>query len=49
MSHKLLKNSFDDKSNFITLSNLKRVSKELGETMSESKLFDMIEQDDSDE
>uniref|UniRef100_A0A7S0C216 EF-hand domain-containing protein n=1 Tax=Proboscia inermis TaxID=420281 RepID=A0A7S0C216_9STRA len=39
----------DDKSGFITLSNLKRVSKELGETMSEAELLEMIERADSDE
>eukprot|EP00927_Polykrikos_kofoidii_P056771 TRINITY_DN50851_c0_g1_i1.p1 TRINITY_DN50851_c0_g1~~TRINITY_DN50851_c0_g1_i1.p1 ORF type:complete len:169 (+),score=44.86 TRINITY_DN50851_c0_g1_i1:88-594(+) len=37
----------DDKSGSITLKNLKRVSKELGETMSEEELKEMIERADS--
>merc|ERR1712083_280682 len=37
----------DDKSGMITLKNLKRVSKELGETMTEEELKEMIERADS--
>ena len=37
----------DDKSGSITLKNLKRVAKELGETMSEEELREMIERADS--
>jgi len=37
----------DDKSGTITLKNLKRVAKELGETMSEEELREMIERADS--
>merc|ERR1719379_2008070 len=37
----------DDKSGTITLKNLKRVSKELGETMTEEELKEMIERADS--
>merc|ERR1712217_463421 len=37
----------DDKTGTITLKNLKRVSKELGETMSEEELKEMIERADS--
>merc|ERR1712039_1078804 len=37
----------DDKSGTITLKNLKRVSKELGETMTEGELREMIERADS--
>mmetsp|Transcript_29011 Transcript_29011/g.35322 ORF Transcript_29011/g.35322 Transcript_29011/m.35322 type:complete len:181 (+) Transcript_29011:121-663(+) len=38
----------DDKTGFITLDNLKRVAKELGETMSDSELLEMIERADED-
>merc|ERR1712050_751156 len=37
----------DDKTGMISLKNLKRVSKELGETMSEEELREMIERADS--
>merc|ERR1712194_465190 len=37
----------DDKSGTVTLKNLKRVAKELGETMSEEELREMIERADS--
>merc|ERR1719171_1753142 len=37
----------DDKTGSISLKNLKRVSKELGETMSEEELREMIERADS--
>merc|ERR1719450_1882071 len=37
----------DDKTGSITLKNLKRVAKELGETMSEEELREMIERADS--
>ena len=37
----------DDKKGSITLKNLKRVAKELGETMSEEELREMIERADS--
>merc|ERR1719444_739788 len=37
----------DDKTGHISLKNLKRVSKELGETMSEEELKEMIERADS--
>lgn len=39
----------DDKSGKITLKNLKRVAKELGETMSDAELNEMIERADTDE
>lgn len=39
----------DDKTGFISLQNLKRVSKELGETMSDAELLEMIERADSDQ
>ena len=39
----------DDKSGKITLKNLKRVAKELGETMSDAELMEMIERADTDE
>ena len=39
----------DDKSGKITLKNLKRVAKELGETMSDAELTEMIERADTDE
>jgi Ca2+-binding EF-hand superfamily protein len=39
----------DDKTGHITLKNLKRVSRELGETMSEAELLEMIERADTDE
>ena len=38
----------DEKTGFITVQNLKRVSKELGETMTEAELMEMIERADSD-
>merc|ERR1719460_516536 len=38
----------DDKSGTITLKNLKRVAKELGETMTDEELREMIERADSD-
>ena len=38
----------DDKSGYITLKNLRRVAKELGETMTEEELMEMIERADSD-
>ena len=42
-------NLFDDEqSGYITLRNLKRVAKELGETMSEAELMEMIERADHD-
>lgn len=39
----------DDKTGQITLKNLKRVARELGETMSEAELLEMIERADTDE
>merc|ERR1719453_642914 len=39
----------DDKTGKITLKNLKRVAKELGETMSDAELMEMIERADTDE
>jgi centrin-1 len=38
----------DDKTGFITIQNLKRVSKDLGESMSDAELLEMIERADSD-
>ena len=38
----------DDKSGFISLKNLRRVAKELGETMTEEELMEMIERADND-
>jgi len=38
----------DDKTGYISLQNLKRVAKDLGETMSDSELLEMIERADSD-
>ena len=37
----------DDRSEFITLQNLRRVARELGETMDDSELQEMIERADS--
>ena len=39
----------DDKTGYITLHNLKRVAKELGETMSDAELLEMIERADIDQ
>merc|ERR1712127_662408 len=39
----------DDKTGYITLHNLKRVAKELGETMSDAELLEMIERADTDQ
>lgn len=39
----------DDKTGKITLKNLKRVAKELGETMSDAELTEMIKRADTDE
>eukprot|EP00594_Rhizosolenia_setigera_P012537 CAMPEP_0178964972 /NCGR_PEP_ID=MMETSP0789-20121207/15995_1 /TAXON_ID=3005 /ORGANISM="Rhizosolenia setigera, Strain CCMP 1694" /LENGTH=171 /DNA_ID=CAMNT_0020649849 /DNA_START=68 /DNA_END=583 /DNA_ORIENTATION=+ len=39
----------DDRTGFITLQNLKRVASELGETMSDSELLEMIERADTDQ
>lgn len=39
----------DDKTGYITLQNLKRVAKELGETMSDAELLEMIERADTDQ
>ena len=39
----------DDKSGKISLRNLKRVARELGETMSDAELMEMIERADTDE
>ncbi len=38
----------DDQTGFITIQNLKRVAKDLGETMSDAELLEMIERADSD-
>ena len=38
----------DDQTGHITLRNLKRVAKELGETMSDAELMEMIERADTD-
>merc|ERR1711865_991476 len=45
--HKIFDLFDDDKTGSITIKNLKRVSKELGETMSEEELREMIERADS--
>ena len=39
----------DDQTGRITLRNLKRVAKELGETMSDAELMEMIERADTDQ
>lgn len=39
----------DDKTGYISLQNLKRVSKDLGETMSDAELLEMIERADADQ
>ena len=39
----------DDRTGYITLSNLKRVANELGETMSDAELLEMIERADHDQ
>ena len=39
----------DDKTGFITIQNLKRVAKELGENLSDSELMEMIDRADNDE
>eukprot|EP00568_Trieres_chinensis_P006763 CAMPEP_0183296040 /NCGR_PEP_ID=MMETSP0160_2-20130417/3769_1 /TAXON_ID=2839 ORGANISM="Odontella Sinensis, Strain Grunow 1884" /NCGR_SAMPLE_ID=MMETSP0160_2 /ASSEMBLY_ACC=CAM_ASM_000250 /LENGTH=169 /DNA_ID=CAMNT_0025457609 /DNA_START=125 /DNA_END=634 /DNA_ORIENTATION=+ len=39
----------DDKTGYISLQNLKRVSKEVGETMSDAELLEMIERADMDQ
>lgn len=39
----------DDKTGYISLQNLKRVSRDLGETMSDAELLEMIERADADE
>lgn len=39
----------DDQTGYITLQNLKRVAKELGETMTDAELLEMIERADSDQ
>ena len=39
----------DDQTGHITLRNLKRVAKELGETMSDAELLEMIERADTDQ
>ncbi|CAE7246221.1 Icl1e [Symbiodinium microadriaticum] len=46
--HKIFNLFDDDKTGTITLKNLKRVSKELGETMTEEELREMIERADTD-
>jgi Ca2+-binding EF-hand superfamily protein len=38
----------DEKTNFVSLKNLRRVAKELGETMDDSELQEMIERADTD-
>ncbi|CAK9001125.1 unnamed protein product [Durusdinium trenchii] len=45
--HKIFNLFDDDKTGTISLKNLKRVSKELGETMTEEELKEMIERADS--
>lgn len=45
--HKIFSLFDDDKTGTISLKNLKRVSKELGETMTEEELREMIERADS--
>lgn len=47
--HKVFNLFDDDKTGFITLQNLKRVAKELGETMSDAELLEMIERADTDQ
>ena len=39
----------DDKTGYITLQNMKRVAKDLGETMSDAELLEMIERADTDQ
>jgi Ca2+-binding EF-hand superfamily protein len=38
----------DEKAGFITIKNLRRVAKELGETMTDEELLEMVERADSD-
>ena len=38
----------DDKTGFITIKNLRRICKELGETMTDEELQELIERADSD-
>jgi Ca2+-binding EF-hand superfamily protein len=38
----------DEKTGFVSLKNLRRVAKELGETMDDSELTEMIERADTD-